>query len=81
MSSNEGIRRIYLLAKLIAIFGSLLGVVLWFSVAIISRHGAIGELVAWVAIPVTIGAFLAVIAWIVEGFIVGPRHARDQSSI
>jgi hypothetical protein len=72
MSGNEGIRRIYSLAKLIAGFGSLFGVLLWFSLLLFTHRGALGALVAWVALPTISGGFLAVVAWIVEGFMIGP---------
>jgi hypothetical protein len=80
MTSNEGVGRMYSLAKLFTLFGSLFGIVLWFSLVLVTRRGAVGELVVWVTVPVIIGAVLAIIAWIVDGFVLGAGGSREQSS-
>jgi hypothetical protein len=58
MCSNEGIKRIYRLAKLIAGFGSLFGALLWFLLILVTHRGTLSALIACVALLAVIGTFL-----------------------
>ena len=68
MYSNEGTRRIHVLAKRIMLYGALAGVALWVLMFILKGGGALAELVLLAAAPLVFGATLWLIAWIVDGF-------------
>lgn len=68
MYSNEGTRRIHVLAKRIMLYGALAGVALWVLMFILKGGGALAELVLLAAAPLVFGAALWLIAWIVDGF-------------
>jgi hypothetical protein len=80
MYTNEGTRRIQLLAKRIMLYGSLAGVALWVlnSLIVIGRPNegrwGLGELFVLLALPLVCGGTLWLVAWIVEGFLTSSRH-------
>jgi hypothetical protein len=76
MSAIEGLRR-KRLGSLIAIWGSLAGLLAWCSVFFVRHSFGIGELVFLVGIPLLFGGMLRVIAWVVVGFAAGPDRAND----
>jgi len=80
VSASEGISRIYLLAKRLAIFGSLLGAVVCFSYFLGTGRGAVASWILFVAAPPAAGGLVAVIAWVVEGFVVEPRQNHERPS-
>jgi hypothetical protein len=76
--TNEGTRRMILLGKRIMLFGSLAGIALWVLSLFLHPTNTSGfglvELFMLVAAPVSCGAILWVIAWIMEGFMTSSDH-------
>ena len=69
MDATEGMRRIYLLAKRIMMFGPAVGALLWVCFYFWLGHESILELIVFLIAPVLLGACLWVLAWIVSGFV------------
>ena len=74
MYTNEGTRRIYLLAKGIMLFGALAGIAYWFLMYFLTGGGALITLSILVAFPLVCGGSLWAITWIVEGFMTSSSH-------
>ena len=86
MYTNEGTRRIQLVAKRIMLYGSLTGVALWLLNVLTVNSGprpidsgsmgrwGLGELFILLALPFVFGGTLWLIAWIVEGFVAPSGH-------
>jgi hypothetical protein len=77
MNTSEGTRRIYLLAKRIMLFGSLVGIALWILDLVLKGGWGPGELFIFVAAPLACGATLWVIAWVVEGFMTSSKTEQE----
>ena len=83
MYTNEGTRRIQLLAKRIMLYGWLAVVALWvLDVLIVNMNSGsknegawgLGELVILLALPLVCGGTLWLVAWIMEGFLTSSGH-------
>ena len=71
--TNEGTRRIYLLAKFIILFGALAGAAFWYLNFRMSGGGTLLSLYILITLPLICGGTLWAITWTVEGFVIGHR--------
>jgi hypothetical protein len=76
MNWHEGLRRIKL-AGYRLMLSSIAGGVLWFLMLIALRVDLFG-LFFMVGVPLTIGAFFLLVAWILEGFLGLPATSNDR---
>ena len=71
--TNEGTRRIYLLAKFIMLLGPLAGIIGYWNMTSDRPMMAWAGLIILVALPLVVGGSLWAITWIVEGFMTGHK--------
>jgi len=77
-TKNEGVRRLQLLAAVIAFGGAGLGFLCVVLAAVTSRHFVIDEMFAAIVMPMLLGGSAWLLGWVVEGFL-RPDETRSDS--
>lgn len=80
MAASEGLRRVQLLAKRVAIFGPMAG--LLFCGLFFAGTGSIGlpEIFISMVFPALVGGLIWVVGWVVQGFVSTDVPSRDFGS-
>jgi hypothetical protein len=77
---HDVFRKIYLGAKCIMVFGSLLGATFWLLQYFFTGHAALLELLLLAAPPVVFGSFCLIIAALVEELLCRTRPEEGHST-
>jgi hypothetical protein len=81
---NQGVRRLYLIARVFALGGAALGVLFWFVIWWKARPAQPGQqfglanLPDYVVPPLLLGGLIALVAWIIDGFF--QREPQEQEA-
>ena len=67
MSTTESLRWMERLGKAVAVWGGLVGLMIWCAVYVVRGGFGLVELVSLIGIPILLGLMVRVIGWVVEG--------------
>ncbi len=76
MAPVEGVRRIQVLGRNIALFGSAAGAALWTLVLVLRGSFGIAELVVMVALPLISGALVYLLGLVLQAFLEPPAEPK-----